>query len=236
MNELDNILNAYEPSLLGYAGNQVQEQILGAMSRATPAQRAAAFKKISAAQNAGGVNLSPRDHAVLRVAGLPEAIQMGLASKKLQFVDHTIFATKVANAVTSIEMFKSDDDKAHGVSNIAKAQLDKDHWFLLTGVRITSGVSAVLSDTAYSVAAKAILAGDFEFKANGNKYVFPKDSGLSRFDTTNKTNVAAGEAQLSNPKWLEPGTDILFDMKFPQATAANTNIKIELIGVLVYPA
>lgn len=237
MNELERILNGTDLSLLGYAGPQVQEMLLGALNVAPPAARAAAFKRITAAQNAGGANLSPRDQAVLRVSALPVDIQQGLAAKRLQMVDHTIFVNKLFAAATSrLEMFKSDDDKGHGVANIAKAQLDKDQWFLLTGVRVTSAVSATLSDAAFGIIAKAIANGDFEMKANGGKYVFPKDSAMSRFDTTNKTNVQFGEFPVSNPKWLEPGADITFDISTSQATVANTCVKVELIGVTVYSA
>lgn len=238
MNELENVLASTDLSLLAYAGPQVQEMLLGAvMAKATPQASLAALQKIKAAQSAGDANLTPRAQAVLRLSQLPEKIQQGLLKKQLQLSDHVVFMNKLfASATSSIEMLASNDDKGHGISNIAKAQLEKDQWFFLTGIRLTSAVSATLSDAAFGVIAKAIANGDFEFKANGGKYILPKDTACSQFDTANKTTGQTGEIKLSNPKWIEPGVDITFDIKTPQATVANTCIKLELIGVMVYPA
>lgn len=234
---LESVLNDVDQSqLLGYAGDEKQAMLLGALVKASPLVRKAALKKISSMQAAGGNNLSPRDHAILRIDGLPKEIREGLADKRLQLVDDVIYITKVASVVSDVELFKSDDLKGHGTSNIAKAQLDKDLHFLITSVRLTSGVNASPKDATYGIIAKEISNGDFEFKINGGRYVFPKDSATSRFDTTGKQNVAVGEFVLSTPKWIEPDTDIIWNLKFSNPSAANTNIRAELIGVRVIKA
>ena len=233
MNELEQALQGLELQLLGYAGAERIQTVMGALAKTTPANQAAVLKRVANIQQAGGANLSRRDHAMMRIDALPADIQKALATKRLQLVDDTIYTVKVANAVSSVEMFKSDDDKSHGVSNVAKAQLDKDQFFLITGIRVTSGIDADKLNAAYGIIAKAIANGDFEFTINGGQAVLPKDTATSCFDTTNKTTGRNGEISLDNPKWIEPGTDIKFNLTFSQASVANTNIKVELIGVRV---
>lgn len=233
--------NIDSAQLLGYSGDENQAILLGALvelQKKDPAAASAVLKKITSMQSAGGANLSPRDHAILRIDGLPKEIQKALFDKRLQLVDDVIYITKKASVVTDIEMFKSDDLKGHGFSNIAKAQLDKDLHFLITSVRLTSGVEPTGDPkiTPYGIIAKEIANGDFELKINGGRYVFPKDAGTSKFDTTGKTEVQPGEVKLSTPKWIEPDTDIIWDLKFSAPTAANTSIKAELIGVRVIKA
>ncbi|MCE9537711.1 MAG: hypothetical protein K8R85_00615 [Bacteroidetes bacterium] len=240
MKELDSLLNDVDQAqLLGYAGDEKQSMLLGQLAELAkkhPAKAAAAVKKIASMQAAGGNNLSPRDQAILRIDGLPKPIREALFDKRLQLVDDVIYVAKAAGGLSSVEMFKSDDDKVHGASNIAKAQLDKDLHFIITSVRLTSGIDPSVKDANYGIIAKEIANGDFEFKINGGRYVFPKDSATSRFDTTGKQNVLVGEFILSTPKWIEPDTDIIWDLKFSNPLAALTNIRAELIGVRVIKA
>ena len=241
--ELENVLNNIDTAqLLGYGGEEKARMLLGdiaEIAKASPVAAVAAIKRIGQMQAAGGKNLSPRDHAIMRIDGLPPEIQKALADKRLQLVDDVIYITKRASVTNIIEMFKSDDLKAHGLSNIAKSQLDKDLHFMITSVRLTSGVESGSGDPAlcnYGLIAKEIANSDFEFKINGGRYVFPKDSGTSRFDTTGVMDVQVGEFKLNNPKWIEPETDIIWDFKLGVPTVLNTCVKVELIGVRVLKA
>lgn len=240
MEELDSLLNDVDQAqLLGYAGDEKQAMLLGqlaVLARTHPKRAAAAVRKITAMQAAGGNNLSPRDQAILRIDGLPKEIRAALFDKRLQLVDDVIYVAKAAGGLTDLEMFRSDDLKGHGVSNIAKAQLDKDLHFIITSVRLTSGINVSVKDTTYGIIAAEIANGDFEFKINGGRYIFPKDSATSRFDTTGKQNVLEGEFVLSTPKWIEPDTDVIWDLTFSNPAVANTNIRAELIGVRVIKA
>ena len=200
-----------------------------------PKARQAAHAKVLTPKAIGSGNLTPRDEAMKRLGSLPLNIRNGLAKFDLQLADHVLYAVKAANAVLSVRMFKNDDSKVVGVSNLSKGQLEKDQWFLLTHVRLTSGVQADPLAAAYGVIPLAVSNGDFELKVNG-KYLMPKDSSASIFDTTNQADVLRGVYKLANPKWIEPGTDITWDIRFSQASAANTNVKAELIGVQVIPA
>lgn len=220
---------------IGYASLETQGTLLGAIAAAKPAVKAAAMKKLLAPKVIGGGRLSARDEAMKRLGTLPAEIRDGLAKFRLQIVDASAYAVKVANAVTSVRMFKNDDSKVVGVSNVSKGQLDKDQWFLLTHIRLTSAVAADPLNAAFGVIPLAIANGDFELKLNG-KYVMPKDTSANIFDTTNEADVLRGVFKLSNPKWIEPGTDIVLDLRFSQATAANTNVKVELMGAQIIPA
>lgn len=232
---LNIVNNADVADLMGYAGLERQDLLLGAISKMPIAQKAMATKKLLTRQAAGGASLSSRDEAVIRVGALPAHIQKGLSEKRLQLVDAVMYTTKTVAAVSDIRMFENDDTKAPGDGNVSRQQLDKDNYFLVTGIRVLSGVDAGGKKVAsYGVLAKEIANGDFEFKANG-KYLMPKDNSLNIFNTTNKTDVLTGYVKLDNPKWIEPQVDIVFDARFASAAAANTHMRIELIGVMVQP-
>jgi len=237
-NDLDSILNNDDQmAAIGYASLDKQETLLGAVAAIpNPAKRQAAINKVLRPKTiGGGQNMSPRDEAMKRLGGLPKEIRSGLADFRLQLADASLYVVKPAGGVSSVRMFKNDDTKNPGVANVSKAQLEKDQWFLLTHIRVTSGVSADPLDAAFGIIPKEIANGDFELKSNG-KYLMPKDSSMNIFDTTNKTDTLRGIYKLSNPKWIEPGTDIVLDIHFSEVSIADTALKAELIGVQVLPA
>lgn len=231
------LMNDDRLEAIGYASLEAQSTLLGAIQQIqNPMKRNAAISKVLRPKPASGNDLSPRDEAMKRLGGLPKDIRDGLAQFRLQLADASIFAVKAFSSSTgTVRMFTDADSKAVGVTNLNKARLEKDEWFLITHIRVTSGVSADPLTAAYGVVPAVVANGDFELKA-GNKYLMPKDTALNVFDTTNMTDIARGVYKLANPKWIEPGTAIEFNIRVASTTAANTNLKVELMGVQVITA
>lgn len=220
-------------AFMGYAPVDQQMALLGAITKLPAADQAKALIKILKPKNVNDTKLSDRGQAIARLGGLHPDIQKGLAGKRLQLADTRFYAVKVPGAALTLRMLESADTKAPGVTNINNGKLEKDNWFLLTGIRLLSGVEADPKNASYSTIEKAITNGDFEFKAGGNKYLLPKDTSCQDFDTSNRTDIEDGLFRISNPKWIEPMVDIEFNLRFSQACAANTNIKVVFHGVSV---
>ena len=244
--EINSILSGDSVELLGGLGTPDAEVLLGAILRLPQAQRATAIKKVLnngqqtkaiQRQNAGGANLSFRDEALIRSGSLPKHLLEQLASRRMQMSDHILYWVKAANTVAAgatTRMITNADVKAIGVTNVQAGQLEENQHFLLCAIRFTTGLNASPLAASYGVAEAAARNGDFEAKVNG-KYILPKDTAASVFDTTNQSNVIAGTYRLSNPKWLTPKTDLIFDIRNAAATAATTNFKLEYIGISVQP-
>lgn len=221
---------------LGFISPEKAEMLLGAIAVMPPLAKRAAVSKLTQGRiSAGGANLSSRDEAMMRLGMLPAYIRQGLDEKRLQLTDHVIYICKTPGAATILKMITNADTKSVGVSNIPNGKLDKDNHFLLTHIRLMSGVSAVgIADAAFGIAEKAILNGQVEFKI-GTKYLLPNENGNRLFDTTNQNTVQPGTYRLSNPKWLEPQQQIEFNLALSQACAVNTHIRLEFHGSSVVP-
>jgi hypothetical protein len=227
----------YDEDRMGmlYANPEAASNLLGAIQQLPAAQKHAAMVKFLSPKNVGGDALTARDEAMKRIGALPAEIRNGLANKRLQLVDARYYVVKdVANGSTTVRMLASTDDKGPGVGNIAKQQLDKDFFFLCTGIILLSGVAADPMNCAFDTIEKGIANGDFTFRANG-KYLMPKDQSCSVFDTSNRTDIENGLFKFANPKWIEPQVDIDFDIRFSQALTNDTNIRLVLVGATVMP-
>ena len=234
MTDVNTILNDSDVlSMIGYASPEHAEALLGAVAKMPAAAKQNAIAKIMRPSNIDQNNLTSRGHAVARMGALPKDIQAGLVAKRLQLADTRFYFVKVANAVASVRMIASADVKAPGVCNVNGGKLEKDNYFLLTGLILLSGVAADPLNAAFSYVPLAVDNGDFEFKAAGNKYLLPKDTSCQVFDTSNRTDIEKGLFKLDSPKWIEPQVDIEMNIRFSQATAANTNLKLILVGMSV---
>jgi hypothetical protein len=74
-----------------------------------------------------------------RISLLPKEIQQGLASQSLQAVDTAYYVVKTISGSKVIKMFKDDDNKVVGTSNISSGKLEKGNYFL------SAGYSSILS-------------------------------------------------------------------------------------------
>ena len=227
LNDAD-VLNA-----IGFAPIDQQEALLGAIAKLAPVAKAQAMAKVLRPQNINESTLTSRGAAMSRMGALPKEIQNGLVQKRLQFADTRFYFVKAAGGATQVRMITSADVKDPGTTNVNNGKLEKDNYFLLTGLILLSGVNADPKAAAYDTIALAIANGDFEFKAAGNKYLLPKDTSCQVFDTNNRTDIENGLFKLDSPKWIEPQVDIEMNIRLSQAAAANTNIKLVLVGASV---
>ena len=179
-----------------------------------------------------GNQATSSDEVMRRLDDLPTDIVAALADRRKALVDSRYYWNKAANAVASVAMISNADSKGHGTGNVAFAKLDKDNWFLMTGIILLSGVSADVKAAAYGKIALAIANGDFEFRINGGKHVLPKDISCNIFDSA-RTDIPLGYYKLESPKWVRPESEMFFDIQMSQATAANTAIHLELLGISV---
>lgn len=220
---------------LGYATPAETEALLGAIRAMSLPQKQAVIKKMTGQKLAsvGGSNRSSRDEVLMRLDGLPADVRKAIREKRAQISDSAWYSVKKAGGATSVRMFDTADTKEIGLRNVDKGKLEKDYWFLLTGIVLLAGVEVDPLNAAFDFIPLAIANGDFEFRANNNKPMFPKDTSCNVFLNTNQTAREKGLWKLDSPKWIEPQQDILFDIRFSKAVPANTNVKIVLIGQTV---
>lgn len=221
---------------LGFLSPEKTEMLLGAIANMAPAAKRNAMSKLTQTRvSAGGANLSSRDEIMMRKGILPSEIQRGLDAKQLQLSDTVFYTVKAALAGTVIKMITNADAGVVGLSNLPNGKLLKDNHFLLTEVRLSSGISVIgAADVSFGVPSKEILNGEVEFKI-GTKYLLPNQIGNKIFDTTNRTDIASGTYRLANPKWIEPQQQLEFNLSLSQPAPANTFIRVELIGTSVTP-
>ena len=232
---LDEILFS-EESMQGmaFAPLDDQEGLLGRiLKRKDKRHRARGIRKLFKRQVQSGTLLNSRDQAMQRMGGLPREIQRQLIRKTAQLADSSYYWIKPAGSATTIRMIVSDDNKGIGFSNVAKAQLLKDHYFLVDTIIVLAGVNAVPASTAFSIIGSNIGNGEIQFQADGNKYLVPKDTSCEVFKQPNRSNTMIGAWKLANPKWIAPQQEMTFDIRLPAALVANTNIKLMLNGTSV---
>lgn len=237
MRNYEEIMGAGEEAIYGlaYADPAETEALLGAIQAMKPAQKAAVIKKMVQPKLAtvGGGIRSSRDEVLMRLDGLPPEVRKAIREKRAQISDSSWYSVKTAGGATTVRMFDTSDTKQVGLRNVDKGKLEKDYWFLLTGIILLAGVNADPLATAFDFIPLAIANGDFEFRANNNKPMVPKDTSCNVFLNTNQTAKDKGLWKLDSPKWIEPQQDIMFDIRLSQAPAANTNLKIILVGQTV---
>ncbi len=170
-----------------------------------------------------------------------EDIRKGLASGLYTIADYEVYAIKKGDSDT-VDMFLSSDDRASGVSNINKGQLNNREAMLVTHIAFQEGVCAAPTGDekidGATVDFKRITSntanGDFNFK-NGQK-IFNERSSMGVFKLSENTGLRDGEVELEVPKLVQEAKDVIFETKLPAAPAAETYFKIMLKGVIVVKA
>jgi hypothetical protein len=221
-------------------GDTEQIALLGRIARMPKPQRGAAFNKMAAA--AKGVAASPsgggrgtsRNEMVARLELLPENIRQALKNKTMQLSDGYYYVVKAAGGLSTIEMFSSSDVKVPGTGNIGNAKLETDKYFLLSAIAVLSGIDAVLANADFDNIPLSIRNGEMEFYTDRSHFVLPKTS-MEVFNTDKRNNIQKGVYILDNPKLIVPQIELRMRLSFSQALAANTNIKVMLLGTHVIP-
>lgn len=223
-------------ALLGLDGGDDGE-LLGALRRMNPVQRAKTVNKLTNAP----VSKGSRAEMEKFFGELPPHIKEGLVRGELRLADSTIYSIKPVTSKT-IKMFETQDDKEIGLRNVSNAKLPKNQAFLVSGIFLLAGTSADASkDKIIATEFKAlegynaIANGEFSLKSN-KKQIVPETANIV-FKTTGNKNVPIGYYKLANPRLIHD--DILIEMTIELGSMdgipANTYIYAALHGTITTP-
>jgi hypothetical protein len=223
-------------ALLGIEGVDDQE-LLGALRRMNPIQRAKTVSKMANAPASKG----SRAEMEKFFAELPPHIKEGLVRGELRLADSTIYSIKPVSSKT-IKMFETQDDKEIGLRNVSNAKLPKNQALLVSGIFLLAGTSADgTKDKIIATEFKglenfsAIANGEFSLKSN-KKQIVPDTSNIV-FKTSANHLVPVGYYKLANPRLIHD--DILIEMTIELGTTegipANTYIYVGLHGTITTP-
>ena len=214
-------------------GAMTDDDLLGAIERASTTERKAFVKRIKGGK--GGAATSGRSDSRAefekRVYMLPKEIQEGLANKTLQAVDAAYYITKSVSNAKIIKMLKDDDTKIVAVSNVSGGKLEKGNVMLLSGIILLAsvGVPNVL-DAKFDLLPDVIRNGEFEFKANGTTLI--PISSCEVFNTTG-TFRQKGYYKLDNPKIIFDQQAMELNVEWGSNAPADTFVKAMLVGTAV---
>ena len=221
-----------EHNLLGAIS---EDDFLEALDTAPPQAKKKFFKKMQMQSRVQTTATSSRSRAEFekRIHLLPTEIQKGLASQSLQAVDTVIYVVKSVAGSKVVKMFKDDDNKVVGISNISSGKLEKGNFFLLYGVQLMAGIAEAnetAADVNFNIIPDYVRNGEFEFKANGTVLV-PNTSNEAFF--TEGKDVFKGLYVLDNPKVIKDQQAIEFNLEWGTNAHANTYLKAILRGTSV---
>lgn len=223
-------------ALLGIEGIDDQE-LLGALKRMNPIQRAKTVNKMTNAPASKG----SRAEMEKFFGELPPHIKEGLVRGELRLADATIYSIKPVSSKT-IKMFETQDDKEIGLRNVSNAKLPKNQALLVSGIFLLAGTSADgTKDKIIATEFKgvenfpSIANGEFSLKSN-KKQIVPDTSNLI-FKTSANHLVPVGYYKLANPRLIQD--DILIEMTIElgstEGIPANTYIFAGLHGTITTP-
>jgi hypothetical protein len=234
---LNDVLSNTDIDLSGLSDMEAQS-LLGELGKLPAAQRVSAFRRMLARKKPAqpmasiAADNSSRGELLKRLDLLPPDIVARIKRRDLQLSDARLMVAKAAGTLTQLKIFRDNDTKAVGVAMVNGAKLQKDNWMIVTGIQVLSGVDASVTACDYGNPVALIRNGQFEFKVD-KKNLLPETH--SECFVHGRSDVERGTFILHNPKIIEPQKDIEMNFEFAAALAANTNIKVVLIGSGVIP-
>jgi hypothetical protein len=231
-------LGQIENSEYNLLGAMSEDDFLQALELSGPNDKKKLFRKMQNQSRAVSTATGSRSRAEFekRISLLPKEIQQGLASQSLQAVDTAYYVVKTVSGSKVIKMFKDDDNKVVGTSNISSGKLEKGNYFLLYGIQLLGGVgdSADSAGTVnYDVIPDYVRNGEFEFKANGT--VLIPNTSCEVFQTEGK-DIFKGLFVLDNPKIIRDQQSIEFNVEWSANAPSNSYLKAILRGTAVIKA
>jgi hypothetical protein len=220
-------------SLLGAMNEQ---EFIGAVDAAAPQEKAKLFRRMkgTASNTSGG----SRREFEKRLGLLPADIQAGLANKSLQMSDTALYAVKQLDGTKRISMFRDDDSKVVGYSNVSSGKLEKGNIFCLYAIRLQYGVQdapaqgqALVPNPGtvnFDLLPDFIRNGEFEFKANGSVAI-PATS-VELLNTKGNNNRTQNTLILDNPKIIRDQQTMEMNIEWLEAAPARAWMKLILIG------
>jgi len=228
-------LTGSEFSLLGAVGD---EELMMALEGASPQAKrnfGRAIRQFARSRNTGPSKGS-RGELEKRLHMLPRDMQEGLARKTLQAVDAAYYVVKDISGSRVQKLFKDDDNKVVGLSNISSAKLEKGNFFMLSDITLLSGVAGdneSAQDVNFRVIPDYIRNGEFEFNANGTTLI--QNASNELFNTTGQT-TAVGNYTLDNPKLIKDQQTIEFNLEWGANAPKGSFIKAILRGTTIIKA
>ena len=231
-------LGQIENSEYNLLGAMSEDDFLQALELSGPNDKKKLFRKMQNQSRAVSTATGSRSRAEFekRISLLPKEIQQGLASQSLQAVDTAYYVVKTISGSKVIKMFKDDDNKVVGTSNISSGKLEKGNYFLLYGIQLLGGVgdSADSAGTVnYDLIPDYVRNGEFEFKANGT--VLIPNTSCEVFQTEGK-DIFKGLFVLDNPKIIRDQQSIEFNVEWSANAPSNSYLKAILRGTAVIKA
>lgn len=230
-------LGEIERSEYNLLGALSEEEFLSALDTAAPNEKKRMFRRMQ--QQSKSLSVSgkgSRAEFEKRLALLPPEIQKGLATQALQAVDTAYYVVKAVGGSKVIKMFKDDDNKVVGTSNISSGKLEKGNYFLLYGIQLLGGTAEAGESSGsvnFSVIPDYVRNGEFEFKANGT--VLLPYTSCEVFNTQGK-DTFQGLLVLDNPKIVRDQQGIEFNVEWAVNAPENTYLKAILRGTAVIKA
>jgi len=231
-------LGQIENSEYNLLGAMSEDDFLQALELSGPNDKKKLFRKMQNQSRTVSTATGSRSRAEFekRITMLPKEIQQGLANQNLQAVDTAYYVVKTISGSKVIKMFKDDDNKVVGASNISSGKLEKGNYFLLYGIHLLGGVGTD-SDTPgsvnFDIIPDYIRNGEFEFKANGT--VLIPNASCEVFQTENK-DTFKGLFVLDNPKIIRDQQTIEFNIEWATNAPSNSFLKAILRGTAVIKA
>ena len=225
-------------ALLGIDGNDVSQELLGALRALPPIRRQMAVNKLTAPQaSSKGSRAEMEKH----FKELPKHIKDELAKGNLRLADALIYSIKPVTSKT-IKMFETQDDKEIGLRNISNAKLPKNQALLVSGIVLLAGVSADATkepkmSTSYGKLEDfpAIANGESNLKAN-KKIIMPETSN-NFFKTAGIATLPVGYYKLANPRLIHD--DIQIELTVELGTMLGikefTQLFVGLHGTITTP-
>ena len=221
-----------EHNLLGAIN---EDDFLEALDAAPVATKKKFYRKMQMQSRAHSTATGSRSRAEFekRIHLLPAEIQKGLANHSLQAVDTAIYVVKSIAGSKVIKMFKDDDNKVVGISNISSGKLEKGNFFLLYGMQLLAGIAddtEPQTSVNFNVIPDYVRNGEFEFKANGTVLV-PNTSNEVFF--TEGKDIFKGLYVLDNPKVIKDQQSIEFNLEWGTNAPDKSYLKAILRGTSV---
>jgi hypothetical protein len=231
-------LGQIENSEYNLLGAMSEDDFLQALELSGANDKRKLFRKMQNQSRAVATATGSRSRAEFekRITLLPKEIQSGLASQNLQAVDAAYYVVKTISGSKVIKMFKDDDNKVVGLSNISSGKLEKGNYFLLYGIQLLGGVgdsNDSPGDVNYDVIPDFVRNGEFEFKANGT--VLIPNTSCEVFQTEGK-DIFKGLFVLDNPKMIRDQQSIEFNIEWSANAPTYSYLKAILRGTAVIKA
>ena len=215
-----------EANLLGAMNDQ---EFLNAVDTAGPQEKVKLFRKM---KGANSTSSGSRREFEKRIGLLPGDVQKGLANQSLQITDTFLYVAKSLDGSKNVKMFRDDDNKVTGFSNISSAKLEKGNFFLLHGLRMMYGVSDPgVTDpfgVNFDLLPDFIRNGEFEFKANAST-IIPVTS-CEAFNTKGCNKMVQNTFLLDNPKMLRDQQVFELNLEWGKPAPERSWLKAVLIG------